>query len=120
MKNYLITVLLLACVVALMAVGQAVAGSTNVPNGYQTWGDPNGVDCHVNGNGPDIGLGHDPAHEPTNGPGMGWGHHKCDGTTGIDTDGDGVPDSIDNCPTVSNPDQADNDGDGTGDLCTYV
>lgn len=35
----------------------------------------------------------------------------------IDTDGDGVPDCIDNCPTVPNPDQADLDGDGIGSAC---
>lgn len=32
-------------------------------------------------------------------------------------DSDGVPDTVDNCPTVSNPDQADFDGDGEGDAC---
>jgi endonuclease G len=35
----------------------------------------------------------------------------------LDTDGDGVPDSIDNCPTTPNPDQADADHDGIGDAC---
>jgi len=34
-----------------------------------------------------------------------------------DEDVDGVPDGTDNCPTVVNPDQADNDHDGLGDLC---
>jgi hypothetical protein len=34
-----------------------------------------------------------------------------------DTDGDGVPDDVDNCPTVANADQADSDGDGFGDAC---
>lgn len=34
-----------------------------------------------------------------------------------DSDGDGVPDSSDNCPTVSNDDQGNRDGDGTGDPC---
>jgi hypothetical protein len=34
-----------------------------------------------------------------------------------DTDGDSIPDSIDNCPTVVNGDQGDSDHDGTGDAC---
>ena len=34
-----------------------------------------------------------------------------------DTDGDGVPDAQDNCPTTFNPNQADWDNDGTGDVC---
>lgn len=35
----------------------------------------------------------------------------------LDADGDGVPDTSDNCPDVSNPDQADTDGDAVGDAC---
>ncbi len=34
-----------------------------------------------------------------------------------DLDGDGVPADIDNCPALSNPDQADADLDGRGDVC---
>ena len=34
-----------------------------------------------------------------------------------DTDGDGVNDDVDNCPTIANADQADNDNDGLGDVC---
>ena len=39
----------------------------------------------------------------------------CGGTA--DSDGDGVPNSSDNCPSTANPDQADSDGDGVGDAC---
>lgn len=34
-----------------------------------------------------------------------------------DADDDGVPDGTDNCPLTFNPDQADFDGDGIGDVC---
>ena len=34
-----------------------------------------------------------------------------------DTDGDGIPNERDNCPTTFNPDQSDIDGDGIGDVC---
>ena len=34
-----------------------------------------------------------------------------------DFDGDGVRDSMDNCPDVSNPDQMNGDGDPNGDVC---
>lgn len=37
-----------------------------------------------------------------------------------DSDGDGVPDSTDNCPQTPNPDQADIDHDGRGDACDSV
>ena len=35
----------------------------------------------------------------------------------IDTDGDGVADPYDNCPTTPNPSQGDWDNDGIGDAC---
>ncbi|MBK8297485.1 MAG: HYR domain-containing protein [Saprospiraceae bacterium] len=43
----------------------------------------------------------------------------CDGLIdeGFDMDNDGIADCYDNCPTVSNPNQADSDCDGVGDAC---
>jgi hypothetical protein len=37
-----------------------------------------------------------------------------------DRDHDGVPDPVDNCPDVSNPDQADATGSGVGDACRVL
>lgn len=43
---------------------------------------------------------------------------NCDGGSGgNDSDGDGVVDLNDNCPADYNPDQADSDDDGQGDVC---
>lgn len=39
------------------------------------------------------------------------------GSADTDADGDGVADCHDNCVDVSNPDQADSDGDGAGNAC---
>jgi uncharacterized protein (TIGR03382 family) len=48
------------------------------------------------------------------------GGFACDGEPSVcapDGDRDGVVDELDNCPTVSNPGQADGDGDGVGNAC---
>jgi hypothetical protein len=39
------------------------------------------------------------------------------GSTVVDTDGDGVPDDDDNCPVNTNPGQEDTDNDGIGNAC---
>jgi hypothetical protein len=46
-----------------------------------------------------------------------WDYIKYSICGNIDADGDGLPNPIDNCPTVFNPGQGDSDGDGVGDLC---
>jgi len=53
---------------------------------------------------------------PTHGPWRRPGARAAleDIRTGADTDGDGVPDAIDNCPLVANPSQADTGGMGPG------
>jgi hypothetical protein len=44
---------------------------------------------------------------------IGWGINS-------DRDVDGVPDATDNCPNTFNPNQADSNGNGTGDACEHA
>ena len=37
-----------------------------------------------------------------------------------DWDSDGVPDQVDNCPSIANPDQTDSNDDGKGDACSFL
>ncbi len=41
---------------------------------------------------------------------------KCK-SSAVDTDGDGIVDDVDNCPSTPNPDQMDTDASGIGDAC---
>ncbi len=45
-----------------------------------------------------------------------WSIEIC-GSPLPDTDGDSIPDPLDNCPNTANLDQSDVDGDGIGDVC---
>lgn len=40
-----------------------------------------------------------------------------EGAPALDSDGDGIDDDVDNCPSSENPDQGDADADGVGDVC---
>lgn len=42
------------------------------------------------------------------------------GTLINDKDKDGIPDAVDNCPVIPNPDQFDGDKDGVGDVCNCL
>lgn len=60
----------------------------------------------------------DPEQTPGDGNGGGGGGSGSGSGSGVtDTDGDGVPDSTDNCRTVSNAEQYNEDGDLFGDAC---
>jgi len=39
------------------------------------------------------------------------------GDDAVDSDGDGIPDDVDNCPCIPNPNQINFDGDGKGNDC---
>src|SRR5205823_5876019 len=43
--------------------------------------------------------------------------NTADVSASLDADGDGVPDGSDNCPTVANAKQENEDGDAFGDAC---
>ena len=108
--------------------GSQDASSAVIPGGF----DPNGTDGSDLTNVPDStasdlsGEG-DAVAEPTSdvdnevgGSGGADGFEDPD-TSGpkpeVDSDGDGLLDSLDNCVTNKNEDQADDDGDQVGDVC---
>ena len=48
---------------------------------------------------------------------FGFSKEYCVCSEPIDSDGDSIPNDLDNCPYYYNPDQGDSDGNGIGDLC---
>ena len=75
------------------------AGSTDPDLAYITDYDYTGTTARVIGASIDIGP------------------YEYDGEAPTDSDGDGINDNIDNCPSIANEDQADFDSDGEGDAC---
>jgi hypothetical protein len=53
----------------------------------------------------------------SSGSGMWYDNLALFAAGGVDTDGDLVDDSVDNCTLVANPGQLDGDGDGHGNVC---
>jgi len=75
--------------------------------------------CSFQGRGasPDGGDDQAPDARADAAPGTPDGTPGTPDATPVDTDGDGVRDSLDNCDTVANADQANEDGDDRGDAC---
>jgi hypothetical protein len=81
-----------------------------------------GADLDADGltNDEELLVGSDPHATDSDGDGIADGQDDCPSITNAsqaDRDSDGVGDACDNCPDVPNPGQADTDGDGIGDPC---
>jgi len=113
----------------------------NEPGSYENYGCPDGVthnDTDSDGDGVDdefdfcpneYGTRTDgcPQETDSDSDGVPDSQDNCPNEYGTRTDGcpqetdsdsDGVPDSQDNCPNTGNPDQADFNNDGSGDVCS--
>ncbi len=53
-------------------------------------------------------------------PGEGDPNDESDDNPDGDDDNDGIPNGEDNCPSIANPDQADADNNGIGDVCENI
>lgn len=109
---------------ALFTIDAGVTGNYNlhINQGHITWGSGYSA-CYLA-----FGTADFTMREYTAGTGQcQWiadGEPSCTGpkqactvVTEPDTDSDGIIDSLDNCPTIANPDQADNDNNGIGNVC---
>jgi hypothetical protein len=104
---------LAAALLALLALG--TFGGAQAQSGYTLdWftvdgggGTSNGGSYALNGT---IG-------QPDAGTLSGGSYTLDGGFVDADTDGDGIADAADNCPSVANPDQLNTDGDSLGNAC---
>lgn len=96
-------------------------GSIQVGTNLDVWGDN-----RCDGQGPFQWIIQPPSQWGGDGQGTGGGnipnffafcHDVKGGAWSQHGDSDGIPNFLDNCDGVHNPDQADMDGDGQGDLC---
>ncbi len=106
---FLRTLRWIVCLVLVVATGCASCGPDNngennqeQDTGMVDMGGDTGMDAATPDAGPDADAGSPDAEMDM---------------PGVDTDGDGVVDSEDNCPDDENPEQADRDRDGLGDIC---
>jgi hypothetical protein len=69
--------------------------------------------------GRDLGAWQDPVSLGEPAPEPSYECNPCPAVSLGDVDGDSVCGDVDNCPTVANSDQADSNGDGVGDACSW-
>jgi len=143
MRKHFVIILLLFSILLISCVEETVCGD-NQKQGQEQCDDGNNVNgdgcssscqnesCSYNGNSYDVGKSFDSVDSCNTCTCAGdklitCTEKKCecdDGYVGencdIDQDGDLIADINDNCPSVSNPDQIDTDGDGAGDACDEV
>jgi len=110
-----------AQVVATFASASDIVATTNTNGIYALTGVPSGSTCTINVSATGSTF---TARSVTTGTstnltdtvGNLWGIDFSSGSSS-DTDGDGISDSSDNCPSTANADQADTDADDLGDTC---
>ena len=106
---------------------EAVCGGGNIYNQNPQFVNPAMGDFHLSATSPAIGAGNN-ADVPSYLTEDADGNPRISGgtvdlgifeqvDTNTDSDLDGIPDFMDNCPVVQNPNQADIDGDGAGTVC---
>ena len=95
------------CLLCAVGLGAPCAHAVEVHYHYDALGRLTGVTL---GEGSTLAYNHDGAGNRTR-------FSTTRAAVGPDTDGDGIPDALDLCALVFDPQQRDNDGNGIGDQC---